>query len=392
MWLDDTKQLTIENYNVVRNRYFNHFSSQLEIINYGTFGSIKAPGLSDLDLCVLVDDEFLKLKKLSFPSPVEGDQYIVTHKPLIIPVSLLNKLPYYHLIDIVWEKDPEMPEPEKPDDLMLIAAINVLKKTYYLQSTLWSMKYRKVRPCRRVILALTSVARSVEWLQRFSLPVSLEELKYAEQILTFRERWINTDRKTDLIVELEDFLLRALRISIALPEKLSRHLLSLPDVFIQHKNRGMQQSPMSFIFETDTSDVCTLLNLVKSKKYITNIMLKFNRYRRLFLGDFAFAGPAGFSILALEHDVAKVHRKKLGAYTWGPCVDRDIYLATNKKLSRTLKKQFDVNLEFANALRQGGVGDANFGSIWMDDSYVGKFLKVMSKTAGKIRPLRTFHR
>lgn len=257
MWQDDTIPISLKKYNDAQERFFNYFSSVSGVVCYGTFGSVNAPGLSDLDLVVVVEDECLSRKEFSIPKFQGDENYIFTHAPLVVPVSLLHFLPYYHLINITWANNSPNLVQNDVEDLLTIGVLHVLSKTLYLQSFLWGILSKVNRSCKRSILALTSVAISVQFLQHFSIPVKESENTFVESILSLRADWLSSpENRKNQMIALNHLLLDALKLTLVLPERLAAYLFgfdegSLP--LMKTKERGLHLCPHEFYIRSSYS-------------------------------------------------------------------------------------------------------------------------------------------
>lgn len=394
MWLDDTRSIPLEKYKEATKRFFNYFSLMPGVVRYGTFGSVGAPGLSDLDLIVVVEDQCLMRKEFFIPELLGDENYIFTHSPLVIPLSLMNLLPYYHLIDITWADD--LPDLDHSDiqNLSVIGSLHVLAKTFYLQSFLWGLLFKVNRPCKRSILALTSVARSVQWLQRLSIPVKKSDLLYVESILSLRSDWCRFPENREIqIHKLDTLLARALEIAIELPESLALHILGIQKDSIDYgvNKRGLQRTPMNFLLEAPVHNTVDIIKNVQNQKLFFKLGYSLWKFRPYIVGSFAFSGPLAFSIQNLDFVISKDYRDSIGAGRWGAPVDYDLYRLTESVLSETLQKRFSANLKFARAMNEAGLYNCNFGSVWLPHGFGGFFLRFLARTMGRLRILRGVH-
>lgn len=387
MWQDDTKSIPLNSYLEAQDRFFNYFSTIPEVVGYGSFGSVKAPGLSDLDLVVVVEDDFLCSRKFFIPE-LEGDEkYIFTHAPLVVPISLLQILPYYHLINIEWAKTPDSITHEV-DVLSTVGALHVLSKTLYLQSFLWRLIFNQNRPCRRSILAMTSVARSVQWLELFSLPVEDSSTEFVESILSLRTNWCSSPENRDVQIKaLEQLLYDALKITLYLPEIIATSLLEFPGKNVQStsKQRGMQYAPMNFILEHSIKNSDNMISNVLNKKSIFKSTQFLRKYQPFVVGNFSFSGPVAYSIFDLEYSIAERYRQSIGCCRWGGEVDTSLREITKEKLSDVLQKKYSANMEFAKSMNDSRLYKCNFGNVWMQPGFRGAVFRSLAKTMGRIR-------
>lgn len=400
MWFDDTKKLLLSDYEHVKNRHFQHFSRQAGVINYGTFGSVKSPGLSDLDLCVLVEDEALVSGSFKLLPDLASEKYVLHHPPMVIPLSLMGELPFYHLIDINWEKEGGIPNVDKPKEIRQIVAINVLNKTVYLQSVLFSLLVSSVKPCRRGILALTSVARSVEWLERYSFKVNDAENQYVKRILSFRDEWIKSNNITsENYQRLDELLQEALAISISLPERLSRELLGYDNVppvnNSDYWSRVESTNPMNFIIEADISDPMRLVSSVVERRILNKALNLMGRLKPILFGGVAFVGNCTFSILSLENSInrsVKSGHSLRDAFEKYDRHDCQTNKAARVVLEKMLMKRADVNKDFALVLKHSNLLCANFGCITYAGSLIERCIWLSSKLFSNVFSAKTMYK
>lgn len=391
MWKDDTKSVSLEKYRNAQNRFYECFSSTPGVINYGTFGSIKAPGLSDLDLVVVVEDECLARKEFSVPELQGDEKYIFTHSPLIIPASLLDNLHYYHLIDINWANGSNSFSQVENIKLSQIGMLHVLFKTLYLQSFLWNLLLKTNRPCRRSIIALTSVARSIQLLTQYSIPVKKQLIDYTESIINLRNEWISYPNNREYQFKILDRLLpEALAITIELPESLSAYLLEVREWMPSTGpgKRGIHNAPLKFIFDINEMSVANIISAVRNEHLFFDLINFFGKFKPFIVGNFAFAGPSAFSILDLDFSLSEDYRTSIGGYRWGDPISHVLYKEAKRRFSDALLNMFNVNYKFAKALDKAGLADANFGNVWMSTNFKGQIIQRLAWTMGKVRVLR----
>lgn len=387
MWQDDTRAVPLATYEAAKDRWLSYFSTSPGVIRYGTFGSIGAPGLSDLDLVVIVKDESLIKKEFLIPAFLGEENYIFTHAPLIVPASLVNLLPYYHLIDVNWTDDVLGLTPNEGNNQKIINSLHVLSKTFYLQAFLWGLLLKKKRPCRRSILALTSVARSVQWLQRLSIPVNESYKVYTESILLLRKDWSEFPKsRDDHISMLDKLLLDALKITIELPEALASYLLGVEecDFYIGDGQRGLHNNPMNFILEVNVHNADEIISKYQNERFLLRLTDFFGKFSKYMIGSFAFSGPTAFSILDLEFNLSKNYRDSFGGYKWGVPVNDDLYTKAELTLTEELNKMFSANMKFAEAMKESGLCDSNFGNVVLLQGFKGLIFQVLARTMGQL--------
>ncbi|WP_200285033.1 hypothetical protein [Rhabdochromatium marinum] len=97
-------RLKKEEYSEALNQYLNRFQNASGIKALATMGSVKAPGLSDLDVIVVVNDDILPLSAKKLSTKGINDS-IFLHGPIVIPESLVSELQwiiYATNIQVIW--------------------------------------------------------------------------------------------------------------------------------------------------------------------------------------------------------------------------------------------------------------------------------------------------
>ncbi len=85
--------MALEEYDLALEQFISRASAVPGVYSIYTMGSVRAPGLSDLDVIVVVDDKF-ENKYSSALSTSDIDDRIFLHGPVVIPFSLVSKLQY----------------------------------------------------------------------------------------------------------------------------------------------------------------------------------------------------------------------------------------------------------------------------------------------------------
>lgn len=370
MWVDDTQAVSVEDYLRAENRFYDAFRQNNDVVAFGKFGSVKAPGLSDLDLIVVVKDEAIRKGLFHFPKIKNIEEYLFVHLPMLIPESLLGLLHYYHLIKVVWAEN--VPSIFKNHDDIERATVNnlhVFAKTIYLQSFLWRFMYRNKKPCRRGIIALTSIARSIQWMKSNAVQVSEEEELYVELVLGFRDRWVSEpEARKSLIKELDGLLMSALRISIELPERLVFSMLEGHDVYLDELPclyDRFQYKPMHFVLEAPVNKGEKVLDIVKSDIFYSSCNKILGRASGLLLGSFSIVGPATSAVLRSELDVNREYNRSIGCLAKEESGNDSIRRSIDKTILPIIKRKYEVNYSYAEILINSGYANSNFSSVWM---------------------------
>ncbi|MFC1692648.1 hypothetical protein ACFL1R_04000 [Candidatus Latescibacterota bacterium] len=384
-WKNDTQEIPIDRYISVRDRFYALFRDDADVVCFGSFGSVNSPGLSDLDLIVVVKDQALAERSFSLPDILEDEQYILTHPPMVVPHSLMQYLPYYHLLNINWEDSGPEIQHYVEFDSETLGCLHILKKTLYLQSVLWELILGK-RYCRRAFMALTSLVRSVEWLESFNIPVREVDKVFAESLLDLRKEWIKPAvNMNELIERLDTLLYSGLEIAIIFPERVSSHMLALENGKRFHPNRRcMQISPMRFLLEDDVLNAKNIIERILRKRPIFRISRCFGKYQSFIKGVFSVVGPQTFAIMAYNFPEASKYRKHIGQKQWETNQYPAICRAIETRLQPLLLKEFQTNMGIVEILAQAGLSRCYMGSEWMIPGFRGFILRVLGKTLGSM--------
>lgn len=181
-------------------KYVNRTASTPGIISILTMGSIKAPGLSDLDIICVVNDNFKRRYAHNF-SISATDHRIMLHGPVIIPARLFNKLPfiiYATNLKNIYGSDliqtiKRIPEREfKCLALAYLLDFTESRFTQYAKS-----KMENSVDKRSWLTRCWSYVHSKTLCDLAEVPVSNDLLQFIQDMSTVRKNWTNGTKCSD---------------------------------------------------------------------------------------------------------------------------------------------------------------------------------------------------
>lgn len=204
--INDLKKLDMDDYKKTIIEFVEQFKHPK--ITLYSFGNIKHPSISDLDLAIVyddrLDDNFVKRiieKARKFIISDEIKKYIFTHDILIYPESIFRNIKFLHTfqnMELLYGKQVDLLIPSE-DQQSIIDKVHFINFTYNALFWIKDIRLQKKVYLRQTLLALNSVRHSfiffnkiyqnshlVEWIdvleevrQNFSLirKISLQELE-----------------------------------------------------------------------------------------------------------------------------------------------------------------------------------------------------------------------
>ena len=378
MWNDDTQPRGQYDYDRLTTKIFEQFSLNESIKFFGSFGSVGAPGLSDLDLLAVVNDDAL-LRGFEMPT-TDLDSYILTHPPMFIPASLINDIPNYHLIRIEWHTN----RPAGSFDYYSAELMNlhVIDKTIYLQSFFWRLFMLKERPVRRSILAITSLARSVEWRERYTSRACPTLSQFKDDALEFRRCWLdNQSDREEMFQELSKLFLRALEISIYLPGMLAEDLGFTSSWNI--KEHAVRYRPGTVAIYNNKIAPSELISNIECGKWFRSAKQMLGRYAPIVLGKFVVLEPSAYAYIRHRFDIEMEYQKASGGRVFGAASGRPFANLPPSKVTTAMRDRFASNLRFSNFFSSCELPITNFGNVPTQASSLG-FKERLEVTVGNL--------
>ncbi|MFC1864249.1 hypothetical protein ACFLYG_00250 [Chloroflexota bacterium] len=133
------------------NRYLDKITQCQDVISVYQRGSVSHPGISDIDLLIVLKDEpgDFSWQKYSIKTLSEKDQYIFVHEPMVISESLAGKIKYFFpvfQIERLWGKSFDFVEPPSQ------AYIHFLIEFFIEGYMSWPYVLMKKREMRRLTI------------------------------------------------------------------------------------------------------------------------------------------------------------------------------------------------------------------------------------------------
>ncbi len=357
MWKNDLQRRSIEDYHRLRDRQFAFFEQQDGVLGYGTFGSIGAPGLSDLDLAVVVDDPQLQKRRFRLAAPAEIDSYLMTHAPLVLPRSLLPQLALYHPVQIEWAWTKETLE--VPECTAKLTGLHLLRKTCHLMFHLHLLN--KVASTRKAIMSLTSLLRSVEIAQRIGLHVSQEAQEYAQSVLSLRDSWTEGAKGGDELSCAFPALIAQARIQAPiLLEEISLQLFG--EEFGSRSEPGvrLQLTPLKLLHCVDAK----LLREAASRADDSPSQAQEHAILRLMSARHIAVGPTAWAFFKLLASLETAKGDKRWPRLCAMSSHEEICDTLGNEMFDLLSRMFAANRSYARCLYHAGLPQAYFGSYW----------------------------
>lgn len=190
VWIDPAR------YEAELGAYIGSARRSAHVRSVWTMGSIGAPGISDLDAIVLVDDDF-PAEEAKYLGVVDRDRKIFCHAALIIPTRLWQDLPqmkWTSNLTLRWARDEASAcGPRESDPRFLFHAMlfdnNLGRRLQWELSR--TAKEIDARAWARGLWSLTHAETLCEWLQLDLPPVVRVAL---DQIREFRRAWNENHR------------------------------------------------------------------------------------------------------------------------------------------------------------------------------------------------------
>ncbi len=208
MILDDTIYYPIEEYKNTINRYVNKLKNNEQIKALYQFGSISAPGLSDIDLLIVSTNRYYP-EKFEYNNLLTNntDNYLFIHAPLVINSELFNKLLYWYPISNLNKiYGIELENDIIPDnELEIINVIKILHIFYYKIPISFYGIFKKRSISSRVLIALIKSISHTYNLYKNIGGKNIEQIeKYLNDFLSFRKEWFTLEKSQRILI-LESF-------------------------------------------------------------------------------------------------------------------------------------------------------------------------------------------
>ena len=171
--INDIKKLDMNDYRKIIIEFVEQFKYP-EITLY-SFGNIKHPSISDLDLAIVYDDclddnfvEKIAEKTKKFIVSDEVKKYVFTHDILIYPKSIFRKIKFLHTFQnmkLLCGKEVDILVPLE-EQQSTIDKVHFINFTYSAFFWLKGIELQKKVGLRQILLALNSVRHSLVFLKK----------------------------------------------------------------------------------------------------------------------------------------------------------------------------------------------------------------------------------
>lgn len=281
-------------------------------------GSVGAPGVSDLDLfIVLKDDVTARFKQFGISKLTSDEHYIMMHEPLVINEPILSNLrilyPYFDLIQVfgnpVDEKVLEKPEINSMNALCFLAEYVITKIPRVLVD---EFIYNKHIRARLALVLVNSVRHSISMLKLAGGTVDGRWEVFFNSFNRFRQTCPEQSKENEDI--LKNFIAGAVEISFELvdaTDKLLKKLFSCQEQRekqMEGKLRGL--FPVSFTYNWSVEKAITpLLKNPKNKQKSYHLPIGFLYYcsfiskHKSHLGRFMFRNLSTKKVVAFKDEV-----------------------------------------------------------------------------------------
>jgi hypothetical protein len=188
----DIKKLKTKDYEVVIQEVVNFLSKYKIVKSIYQIGGVSAPGISDLDLVIILDDnakEFTKIWHDYMSQQSENSKYIFTHYPLLFNKSIVESgefleiYPIFSLKHIFGEKYAITVKSNEFSDISNFLDLNL---------KFWAFEFRsKENSIRQSLLRLHSLKYPIQMYLRILNVDNNKYIEYIDKIVTLRVNCFN---------------------------------------------------------------------------------------------------------------------------------------------------------------------------------------------------------
>lgn len=198
--INKPKQISLETYSVEIAKYIQQLSHCENVVSIYTMGSIKSPGLSDIDIIVVVSDDFV-IKDNIFLSLDGFDKELFIHGPFVVDRYFWEKLFYLIYptnLKLIWGKNLTIPnlsslKINNKKELLIAQQVDFM----IMRLMQWNMQINsKTIDQRRWMTILWSITHSINYLKSIGIIMSSESLIIVKSIVLLREKW-NVSKRID---------------------------------------------------------------------------------------------------------------------------------------------------------------------------------------------------
>ena len=216
--INDLKKLDMDDYRKIIIEFVEQF--KYPKVTLYSFGNIKHPSISDLDLAIVYDDrlddnfvEKIVEKAKKFIVSDEVKKYVFTHDILIYPRSVFRKIKFLHTFQnmkLLCGKEVDILVPSE-EQQNIIDKVHFINFTYNALFWLKGIRLQKKITLRQTLLALNSVRHSFVFLKKIYQDSNL--IKWIDILEEVRQDYSLIHKIS--LYELEEIVFEYLQIFLA---------------------------------------------------------------------------------------------------------------------------------------------------------------------------------
>lgn len=193
----DVRPMSLEAYQEARHTFIRSAANALPLVSVYEFGTVSAPGVSDLDFILVVDESLLEPRRRR--EALWSDDYLMDW-PIVFSESQFEKLPYLlhtGALELVWGTEADV-APLAGDHEAILNAAKLADFGHFLLHALIKLRAHDTVSARSCLLRLRSVAHSV-WLgQKMGLPMAVRMKRFVEDVRRVRSGWLERQNYAEL--------------------------------------------------------------------------------------------------------------------------------------------------------------------------------------------------
>ncbi|HII60990.1 hypothetical protein [Pyrococcus horikoshii] len=238
-------QLSISTYEEVLSEYVDLISQDDNVLAVYQSGSISVPGISDLDIFIVLDDPFNKntIEVLRNWRRDMTSRYIFYHSPFIISKEDFPSIKYVHTafnLRRIYGSEIPIINPSN-DEITFIKILNILDWSYILTVSLSEMFLRRKIHMRTALMTLGSVAHTLALAQ--DILGCKDYRKIIRSIRAFRRNFFKLPDH-GYKYRMPDLIIKSFEALIDIVKHVTEYMLSMEYIYYDvHKNIKLQVRP-----------------------------------------------------------------------------------------------------------------------------------------------------